>query len=78
VLNHCIPVIFGRFPDCSQVGVPDSVIGVFIGSAGPKIAERCVLDSAHLSKVGVAPGSGLFGDSPGGCTDLKRPQDQVV
>jgi len=71
-------VILGRFPDCSQVGVPDSVIGVFISSASPKVAKGYVLDSAHFGKVGVPPGSGPFGDSPGGCADPELPQDQMV
>ena len=71
-------MILGRFPVRSQVGIPGSVVGVFVGSAGPKIAEGCVLDSAHLGKVGVPPGSGPFGDPSGGCPDPERPQDQVV
>jgi len=71
-------VILGRFPNRSQVGVPDPVVGVFIGSACPKIAEGCVLDLVHCSKVGVQPGSGPLSDPPGGCADPQRPQDQVV
>ena len=68
----------GRFSDRSQVGVPDSVIGMFISSAAPKIAKGCILDSTHFGRVGVPPGSGPFGNSLGGCADPKRPQDQVV
>jgi len=71
-------VILGRFPNCSQVGIPDSVVGMFISFAGPEVAEGCVLDSAHFGKVGVPPGSGPFGDLPGGCAYPERPQDQVV
>jgi len=71
-------VILGRFPDCSQVGIPDSVVGVFISSAGPKVAEGCVLNLAHFGKVGVLPGSGPLGNSPGGCADPERSQDQMV
>jgi len=78
VLNHCIPVILGCFSDCSQVGIPDSMVGVFVSCASPKIAEGCVLDSAHFGKVGVPPGSGPLGDPLGRCADLERPQDQVV
>jgi len=78
ILNHCIPVILGRFPDPSQVGVPNSVVGVFISSAGPKIEEGCVLDLAHFGKVGVPPGSGPLGDPPGECADLERPQDHLA
>jgi len=54
------------------------VVGVFISSAGPKVAEGCVLDSAHFGKVGVPPGSGPLGDPPGGCAYPERSQDQVV
>jgi len=71
-------VILGRFPDCSQVGVPDSMVGVFISSAGPKIAEGCVLYSVHFGKVGVPPGSGPLSDPPGRCADPERSQNQVV
>jgi len=66
------------FSDRSQVGIPDPVIGVFISSAGPKVAKGCVLDSAHFGQVGVPPGSGPFGDSSGRCADPKCPQDQMV
>jgi len=71
-------VILGRFPDRSQIGVPDSVVGVFISSASPKITEGCVLDSAHFGKVKVPPGPGPLGDPAGRCADPERPQDQVV
>ena len=71
-------MIIGCFPDRSQVGVPGSVIGVFISSAGPKVAKGCILDSAHFGEVGVPPESRPFGDSPGRCADPKRPQDQMV
>ena len=71
-------MILDRFPDRSQAGISDSMVGVFISSACPKIAEYCVLDSAHLSEVGVPPGSGPLGDSPGGCADPECSQDQVV
>jgi len=71
-------VILGRFPNGSQVGVPDSVVRVFISSASPKISEGCVLDSAHFGEVGVPPGSGPLGDPSGRCADPERPQDQVV
>jgi len=71
-------VILCRFPDRSQVGVPDSVVGVFISSAGLKVAEGWVLDLAHFGEVMVPPGSGPFGDPSGKCADLERPQDQVV
>jgi len=64
--------------DCSQVGIPDSVVGVFISSASPKVAQDCVLDLTHFGKVGVPLRLGPLGDSPGGCADLEPPQDQVV
>jgi len=78
IVNHCIPVILGRFPHYSQVGIPDFVVRVFISSPCPKITEACVLDSAHLSEVGVPPGSGPLGDPPGGSADPEHTQDQVV
>jgi len=71
-------VILGCFLDRSQVGVPDSVVGVFISSAGPKIAEGCVHDSVHFGKVGVLPRLGPHGDPPGGCADPERSHNQVV
>jgi len=71
-------VILSRFLDRSQVGVPDPVVGMFISSAGPDIAEGCVLDSAHFGKVGVPPRLGPLGDPSGRCVDPERPQDQVV
>jgi len=67
-----------RFPDCSQVGVPDSMVGVFISSAGPKIMERFVLDSAYFGKVGVPPRSEPLGDPPGGSAYPEGPQNQVA
>jgi len=71
-------VILDHFTARSQVGVPDSVVGVFISSAGLKVAEDCGLDSAYFRKVGVLPGSGPLGDPPGRCTDPECFQDQMV
>ena len=71
-------MILGCFSDRWQVGIPDLVRGVFISSAGPKVAKRCVLDLVHCGEVGVPPGLGPLGDSPCRCADPKRPQDQMV
>jgi len=66
-------VILSRFSDRSQVGIPDSVVRVFVSSAGPEISERGVLDSAHFGQVWVPPRAGPLGDPSGRCADLKRP-----
>ena len=71
-------MILGPFGDRSQVGVAEFMVGVFISSAGPKIAEGCVLDSANFGEVGVPPRSGPLSDLPGRYANLERPQDQVV
>jgi len=71
-------VFLGRLPNCSEVGVPDPVVHVFVSSAGPKVSEGSVLDSVHFDQVSVPLGAGLFGDPPCGCADPERPQDQVV
>jgi len=68
-------VILGRFPDRSKVGVPDSVVGVFISSTSPKIVEGCGLNLAHFGEVRVPPRLGPLGELPGGCADLQGPQD---
>ena len=51
---------------------------MFVSSAGPKVSEGGVLDSAHFGQVWVPPGVALLGDSLGRCANPERPQDQVV
>jgi len=51
---------------------------VFVSSAGPKVSQDGVLDSAHFGQVWVPPGAGPLDDPLGRCADPERPQDQVV
>ena len=71
-------MILGRFLNCSQVGVSDSVIRMFVRSAGPEIWEDDVLYSAHFGQVQIPLGAGTLGNPSGRCADLERPQDQMV
>jgi len=71
-------VILGRFPNCPQVGVSDSVVCVFVSSASPEVTEGSVLDSAHFGQVCIPLGAGALGDPSGRCADSDCPQDQVV
>jgi len=71
-------VILGSFLNCSCVGIPDSVVWVFVSSTMPKISEGDILDLADFGQVWVPPGSGPLGDSSGRCANPEHPQDQMV
>jgi len=75
VFDHCVPMFLGRFPNCSQGGIPGSVVCVFLSSASPKISEGGILDSVHFGQVWVPPGTVPLGDPSGRCADPEHSQD---